>query len=208
MIKKGKHMNLKNKLKKGVLTIGSWITLGDCAATEIMAKTGFDWLVVDMEHSAIDIGKAQDLVRVIELCGCVPLVRVKANDPNFIKQALDAGAHGVVVPMVNSAEDAVSAVKSAKYPPKGSRGVGLARAQEYGLKFDKYIKWASENIIVIAQIEHIDAVNQLEDILRVDEVDGFFVGSYDLSGSLGKPGEFKHPKVKAALEKIQRIAKT
>jgi len=127
---------LKDKLKKKELTLGSWITIGDQIVAEIMANSGFDWLTIDMEHSAITLDIAQDLIRTIKLSKCVPLVRVGENNPLIIKRVLDAGAYGVIVPMVNSREDAEKAVNSVKYPPKGFRGVGLARAQNYGFSFD------------------------------------------------------------------------
>ena len=127
--------SLKERLRKKEVTVGSWITLGHPSVAEIMAHSGFDWLTVDMEHSAITLHQAQQLIQVIELSGVVPLVRVGENDPNLIKRVMDAGAHGVIVPMVNSKEEAEKAVRSVKYPPKGSRGVGLARAQKYGADF-------------------------------------------------------------------------
>lgn len=199
--------DLKARLKSGEVTIGSWITIGHTAIAEIMAKAGFDWLTVDMEHSAITLDIAQDIIRVIELAGVTPLVRVGENDPCLIKRVMDAGAHGVIVPMVNNKEDAVRAVKAVKYPPLGTRGVGLARAQRYGIDFEKYKDWVKHSSIVIVQIEHIEAVRNLKEILSVDGVDAFIVGPYDLSGSLGKPGEFKDAKVIGALEEIIAVSK-
>lgn len=199
--------SLKQKLRDRELTIGSWITLGHPAVAEIMAKAGYDWLTIDMEHSVITVENAQNLIQVIDLSGCVPLVRVGVNDATIIKRVMDAGAHGVIVPMVNSKEDAINAVRAVKYPPVGSRGVGLARAQGYGTSFEHYKQWLEDESIVIVQIEHIDAVNNLEDILSVDGVDGFIVGPYDLSGSLGVPGQFDHPEVRKALERIQAVSR-
>lgn len=198
--------SLKQKLKEHELTIGSWITLGHTSIAEIMAQSGFDWLAIDMEHSAITLAEAQNLIQVVELSGVVPLVRVSKNDPSLIKRVMDAGAHGVIVPMVNSREDAERAVKSVKYPPQGFRGVGLARAQKYGAGFQQYKKWCEDESIVIVQVEHIDAVNNLEEILTVKGVDGFIVGPYDLSGSLGKPGEFDDPLVLKALAKVKEVS--
>ena len=198
--------SLKSKLKSRNLTIGSWITLGHPSIAEIMVKAGFDWLTVDMEHSAITLHEAQQLIQVIELSGCVPLVRVGANDANLIKRVMDAGAHGVIVPMVNSKEDAERAVGSVKYPPRGFRGVGLARAQSYGADFEGYRRWNENESIVIVQLEHIKAVENLKAILSVEGVDAFIIGPYDLSASLGLPGQFDHPEVVAALNEVQRIA--
>jgi 2-keto-3-deoxy-L-rhamnonate aldolase RhmA len=197
-----KRDSLKSRLQKRETTIGSWITLGHPAIAEIMAAAGFDWLTVDMEHSAITLEQAQHLIQVIELSGCVPLVRVGENDPNLIKRVMDAGSYGVIVPQVNSRKEAENAVKSVKYPPTGTRGVGLARAQGFGTEFESYKAWNEQESIVIVQIEHIDAVNDIDNILSVDGVDAFMVGPYDLSGSLGIPGQFEHPKFLAAMEKV------
>lgn len=197
---------LKNKILNRERTIGSWLTIGSTVTAEIMARAGYDWLTVDMEHSAITLDIAQEMIRVIDLNGVPALVRVGHNQPNLIKRVMDCGAAGVIVPMVNSAEEAEQAVASVKYPPRGFRGVGLARAQDYGWGFEEYKQWNEDNSIVIVQVEHIDSVNNLEAILAVDGVDGFIVGPYDLSGSLGVPGQFDHPDVVAALNKVRKIS--
>ena len=153
-------MTLELKLNaKNDLYLGSWITLAHPAIAEIMANSGFNWLAVDLEHSTITIREAEELIRIIDLAGVTPLVRLTANDANQIKRIMDAGSAGIIVPMVNSANDAVNAVNAVKYPPVGKRGVGLARAQGYGVKFNEYFEWQQSNSIVIVQIEHIDAVN-------------------------------------------------
>jgi len=196
-------IRLKGKLDNRELTVGSWITLAHPAIAEIMARAGFDWLVVDLEHSVITIREAEELIRVIDLCGVVPLVRLSANDPVQIKRVMDAGAHGIIVPMVNSAEEARRAVEALRYPPEGKRGVGLARAQGYGNSFDRYKEWLNQESIVIVQVEHIKAVENLDAILSVEGVDGFIVGPYDLSGSLGIPGQFGNEFMIEAMSKIQ-----
>lgn len=199
---------LKEKLEKKEVTIGSWITLGHTSVAEILLKVGFDWLVLDMEHSVITYAEMQRLIQVIALGGGTPLVRVSFNHQNEIKKAMDAGAHGVIVPMVQNKIDANQAVASVRYAPKGNRGVGLARAQGHGLyPLQNYRKWLDQESVVIVQIEHIDAVSNLEDILSVEGVDGFMVGPYDLSASLGFPGEFEHPKVQEAFKQVDAIAK-
>jgi 2-keto-3-deoxy-L-rhamnonate aldolase RhmA len=198
--------SLKEKLRERKVTIGSWITIGNCSVAEIMAKSSFDWLTIDMEHSSITMSEAQDLIRVIDLSGGVPLVRVGSNDPYLIKRVMDSGAHGVIVPMVNSKDEAINAVNAVKYPPLGVRGVGLARAQGYGQSFEGYKKWLEESSVIIVQIEHIKAVDNLEEILSVAGIDGFIIGPYDLSGSLGVPGNFEHPDVIKALDKVKKIS--
>lgn len=194
--------SLKKNLKSNSLTVGSWITLGHTAIAEILARAGFDWLVVDLEHSVISIDVAGDLIRTIDLCGVVPLVRLTSNDTNQIKRVMDAGAHGIIVPMVNTPADATRAVAATRYAPAGFRGVGLARAQGYGVNFQDYLQWQSNGPVVIVQIEHKDAIDQLEEILTVPGVDGFIIGPYDLSCSMGIPGEFEHPEFAIAMKRI------
>ena len=194
-----------SKIKNEFL-LGSWITLNNTSVAEIMADAGFDWLCVDLEHTSIDYNDAQQLILSIQSKGLKAFVRVGENNPRIIKRVLDAGADGIIVPMVNSKNDALKAVNSVKYPPKGKRGVGLSRAQGYGFNFDKYRDQISKKIILIAQIEHIDAVNNLKEIIETDGIDGTFIGPYDLSGSLGKPGEYNDPNVKKAIKKYESIA--
>ena len=197
--------SLKSRLAVRELTVGSWLSWGFPPVAELMARAGFDWLVVDQEHTAIGVAEMHQLVQVVSLAGCVPLVRVPLNDPVPIKHALDAGAHGVLVPQVNTAEEAALAVARAYYPPRGVRGAGLARAQGYGLGFEHHRTWAERETIVIVQIEHITAVENLESILAVDGVDGFIVGPYDLSASLRRPGDWEHRDVQEALDQVAQV---
>ncbi len=200
-------MNLKMRLQQRQLTFGSWVTLGEPGIAEIMAKAGFDWLAIDMEHGGLSYQQVQELIRVIDLCGVVPLVRVMENHHEHIKKVMDMGAHGVLVPLVNTKADAERAVAAVKYPPVGTRGVGLARAQQYTMDINSYIRWNQENSIIIAQVEHIQAVENLEEIMAVPGIDGFIIGLYDLSGSLGCLGDFEHPRVQEALERIDTQSK-
>ena len=196
---------LKTKLASGQTVIGSWISSGNTAVAEIFAKAGFDWVAVDLEHSAINISQVAELIRVIDLAGSAPLVRLTANDPNQIKRVLDAGAHGIIVPMVNTCEEARAAVRATQYPPAGARGVGLSRAQGYGAAFDQYKEWQSNGITVVVQIENVKAIEQLEGIFCVEGVDAYMVGPYDLSNSLGIPGQFKNKQFTSLLAKINNI---
>jgi 2-dehydro-3-deoxyglucarate aldolase len=192
-------MQLKSRLSKGDLTIGSWITLGHPSIAEIMASAGFDWLVLDMEHSVLELSEIQTLIQVLDGKQCPSIVRLTSNHPDQIKRVMDAGATGVMVPMVKSAEDARAAVQSVYYPPRGQRGVGLARAQGYGSSFQKYRSWLEENAVIVAMIEHVDAVNSIDEILAVDGIDAYIIGPYDLSGSMGRPGDLDHPDVQSAI---------
>lgn len=186
------------------VTVGSWLQLTDPSLTEMMATSAFDWLCIDMEHTSTSIESMGRMIRIIDLAGTPPMVRLSSHDPTLIKRALDSGVRGIIAPMVNTAEEAARIVDAAYYPPRGSRGVGLSRAQSYGLDFDGYRQGDANDLIILAQVEHVDAVANIEAILDVEGIDGFFIGPYDLSGSLGRPGEFDHPEVDAALEEVYR----
>ena len=201
-------MTLKERLAAGETTIGSWLSWGFPPVAEVMARAGFEWLVVDMEHTAIGVAEMHHLVQVVSLAGVVPLVRVPLNEPISIKHALDAGADGVLVPQVSTPEEASRAVAYAHYPPRGLRGAGLGRAQGYGLDFAAYRERADRQTVVIVQIEHITGVRNLEGILAVEGVDGFIIGPYDLSASLGRPGDWHHADVRAALDEVARIVRS
>jgi 2-dehydro-3-deoxyglucarate aldolase len=198
---------LKDKLKNNSLTVGSWVTIPHPAIVEIMLAEKFDWLVLDMEHSAMSHESAQILISSIQSHGKAALVRVGRNDDLIIKRVLDSGADGVIVPMVNSKEDAAKAVSYVKYPPFGKRGVGLARAQNYGYGFDEYKNWLKESSVLICQIEHINAVEDIEGILNTPGVDGIIIGPYDLSASMGVPGEFERPEVIEAIKRVEVACK-
>jgi 2-keto-3-deoxy-L-rhamnonate aldolase RhmA len=190
--------SIKEKLKRGEPSIGSWMSMGHVSIAEILASAGYEWVVVETEHTAIDVSEVLRLIIAIERRGALPLVRLAWNDPIQCKAVLDSGAAGVIVPMVNTREDAELAVKAAKYPPMGARGVGLARAQGYGQDFDDYVRRANDETLLVVQIEHIDAVNRIDEILSVPGIDATFVGPYDLSMSMGIPGQLSHPDLLAA----------
>lgn len=195
-------MSLKAKLKNNELTIGSWVTIGHPSVVEIMCSAGFEWLTIDMEHTTIDLETAQILITTIQSRGCKALVRVSKNEEVIIKRVLDAGADGIIVPMVSSKADAVQAVEYAKYPPCGKRGVGLFRAQKYGKGFEEYKHWVNDELVIIAQIEHIKAVENIRDIITTEGIDGVIIGPYDLSASMGFPGEFNRHDVKNSIDKV------
>lgn len=198
-------MNLKQRIRNKQVSIGSWLTIPNESVVEIMASAGFEWLTIDIEHSAIDILTIQNLIRAIQACNMKALVRVYANDEVIIKRVLDAGADGIIVPMIKSKEEALRMLDWVYYPPIGKRGVGINRAQHYGMAFDSYQEKLKNDIIVIAQIEHINAINSLEEILSVDGIDATIIGPYDLSASMGKPGKFEDDDVKLVIEKYDAI---
>jgi len=169
---------------------------------EILSGAGYEWVVVETEHTAIDVSEVLRLVIAIEHAGAVPLVRLAWNDPIQCKAVLDSGAAGVIVPMVNTRADAELAVKMAKYPPLGFRGVGLARAQGYGARFAEYVAGANDATLLMVQIEHKDAVANIDAIVSVPGIDGTFIGPYDLSMSMGLAGQLDHPDVVAARNRV------
>ncbi len=193
---------IKKILKEDGVTIGTWMSMAHVSIAEILSAAGYDWVVIDTEHGAIDVSEVQPLIIAIENGGAIPLVRLTWNDPKQAKVLLDAGAAGLLVPMVNSKEDAELAVNYSKYPPVGSRGAGLARAHSYGVAFDEYVRDANRDSLLIIQIEHIDAVRNIDDILSVGNIDGVFIGPYDLSMSMGFPGDLNHPEVEAAKQRV------
>jgi 2-dehydro-3-deoxyglucarate aldolase len=199
--------SLKAKLAGQDLTIGCWVTLAHPLIPEILAPAGFDWLVVDMEHSSIGLNELLPLIISIQANSLGALVRVGENNPNLIKRIMDAGAQGVIVANVCDRRQAEQAVSAVKYPPQGTRGVGLYRAQGYGRKFAEYQEWLARESIVIIQIEHIKAVEKIDEIFSTPGLDAFMVGPYDLSGSLGKPGAFDHPEMVQALAEIMAAAR-
>ncbi|MDD5560614.1 MAG: aldolase/citrate lyase family protein [Candidatus Omnitrophica bacterium] len=199
--------DLKSSISKKRLSIGSWIQLPDVFSAEIMAKAGFDWLAIDMEHGLIDLNYVYKLIQVINLSGGVPLVRLNENDPSTIRRVMDAGAGGVIVPMINCEEDARKALDAVNYPPTGKRSFGLGRAHQYGKKFESYIRKANRSSILVVQIEHINALDNLDSILNLKGIDACIIGPYDLSGSMGIPGKFNDKRFNAVLDKIIKAVK-
>lgn len=184
------------------LTFGSWIQIGHPAVAEILARAGFEWLAVDMEHTDIGIKTFCEVVRGMHGRGAIPLARVRENDVLAIRQVLDAGAQGVIVPLINSAKEAAMAVKAAKYPPQGVRGFAFCRANNFGVDFDKYAAEANQNIAVVMMIESRPAVENINEILSVEGVDGVFIGPYDMSGSYGITGQVSHPDIVKACQTV------
>ena len=180
--------------------IGSMITLDSPEIVEIMARIGFDWLFIDAEHAPLSRSSIQNLIRAAGSTPC--LVRTHSHDPVAIKSALDSGASGIIVPQVNSKKEAEQIVAASKYPPLGSRGVGLSRAHGYGQDFQQYIDTANNDIMVVIQVEHIDAVSKIDELLEVRGIDAIFLGPYDLSASMNLMGQVDDPKVEEAIAKV------
>ena len=174
-----------------------------------MAKTGFDFLTVDVEHSAVDLPRAQALFQAVRSGSprCAPLVRLAGNVYAETKRFLDAGAQGVIAPFVNTREQAEELVRAVKYPPEGMRGVGFCRANDYGLRLEESVASANDETFVCVQIEHADALPNLDAVFEVEGIDAVMIGPYDLSASLGITARFDHPEMISATKRILDAAR-
>ena len=197
--------DFKERLVRGDTFIGAFVCLPCPESAELLAGIGYDWLILDTEHGPYGPLEAQRALQAVgRRCPCV--VRVPASDDVWIKKALDIGAAGVLVPMVNTAAVAAHVARACKYAPAGTRGMGLARAHGYGAGFEDYVAQANDRVAVIVQAEHIEAVENIETIVRVPGLDAIFVGPYDLSASMGKPGQVSDPDVQAAIRRVRDAA--
>lgn len=199
---------VKRRLKAGERTAGAWLQLCSPIAAEIMADAGFDWLLIDMEHGHGDYQTLLAQLQAIGGSGTAPLVRVQANDVAVIKRVLDLGAYGVMIPWVSGRRECEAAVSACKYPPEGIRGMaGSHRAAGFGRFGAEYWKRANAEILVIVQIETVEALHDVDPMLAVPGVDVVFVGPTDLSAALGHVGDPKHPEVVEAIAAIERAAR-
>lgn len=193
---------LKNRLRAGQTSIGAWLSFTDPAVAELMAGVGFDWLLIDMEHSPFTLQSLEAMLMAFNGRNTVPIVRVAWNDRVMIKHALDLGAEGILIPYVSSVEEARQAVAACKYPPQGIRGFGPRRASDYYRKTDEYVHAANEGILVLVQIENIRAVEAVGEILSVPGIDVVLLGPNDLAASMGLLGQPDHPEVVNAIDRV------
>lgn len=198
---------LKELLRNGQPAIGTGIALTDTFAVEALASAGFDWFFIDTEHCPIGTEALLRVLVAMKGSDTVPVVRLMNNHPDHFKPALDLGAQGVVVPLIQSAEDARRAVDACRYPPAGTRGFGPLRASQYHHQIKEYATRANDEILLVAQVETIQGVRELDAILEVEGIDAIFVGAGDLSSSLNHLGEFDHPEVQAAANEAFTKAK-
>ena len=194
---------LRQALRSSQPLVGTVVTIGSPVIAEIMAIAGWDYIWFDLEHTPMGLETLQAMLQATNGYDVATIVRVAGNDEVLIKRVLDLGPEGIIVPLVNSAEDARQAIRFLRYPPQGIRGAGLGRAQGYGESGSgNYFDEANRRLAFIAQIEHIDAVNAIDDILAVDGVDACFLGPLDMSGSMGLLGQTSHPRVEEAERRV------
>lgn len=196
--------NLKQALANNRTVIGTWCNTGSPIVAELLAGCGLDFVCVDAEHSAVDLPQTQQLFQAI--CSgnpeCAPLVRLHGVDFALVKRYLDAGARGVVCPLINTKAEAELLVSATNYPPRGRRGVGFCRANQYGLRVTDEFAVANDEALTAVQIEHIEGVENIDEILSVPGIDAVFIGPYDLTASMGITAQFDHPDYLAARAKI------
>jgi len=199
-------MDLKARLSRNEPTLGLWVTLEAASVTEIAGNLGLDWVVIDTEHSALDFREVLDHVRAAARTKTAPLVRIPEIEEGSIKRILDAGAEGILVPMVRSAEDVRRAVKFAKYPPAGIRGIAVERATNWGLNLKDYLERANRETVVIPIIENVEASDDFDAIVDVPGVSALFFGPFDFAASMGQLGVWNHPEVWSRIESMRKKA--
>ena len=195
---------IREKLQNGKTSIGTWQQIPHASISEILGHAGYDWVAVDIEHGSVGVDQLPDLFRAIELGGTLPLARIAESKTKDCKQALDAGAGGIIAPMVENAEQLKMVRNACNWPPTGTRGVAFSRANLFGKNFDSYTEEA-QSPLLIAQIEHINAVNNLPDILQVEGLDAIMIGPYDLSASMGLTAEFENKEFLATMDQIMKL---
>ncbi len=204
--------HVRRRLAQGEPSIGTWLSVPSPEVAEYVSKLGFDWLVVDSEHNPVDIRTLAQMFAAMSASSTAPMVRIPWNDPQNFKRVLDAGAWGIVVPMVNSREEAERAVEAARYHPLGKRSVGGGRhAVSWGTTASDYYRHANDEVLLVLQIEHIDGVENADEIFSVPGFDACFIGPNDLGASmglgLGVPLESDHPRMIEAVAHIRETAK-
>lgn len=198
---------VKEKLARGEVTIGSWMQLASASVAHIMGHAGYDWVAVDLEHGLIGVERLPLLCHALERGGTLPMARVARVDSKDVKHALEAGCRGLIFPMIESREQFEAAAAWATYPPHGRRGVGFAEANLFGKWFAQCVPGDPADRVLVAQIESAAAVDRIERILAADRLDAVLIGPYDLSASLGAPGDFTHPAFREAVDRVAAAAR-
>ncbi len=189
-----------DRLRAKEVLVGTLVSLPSPEICELLSHVGYDWLFIDAEHGAFNPQQAQNMLQAASPTPCV--IRVPVGEAVWLKKALDIGAAGVIVPQVHNSAQAKDIIKHCKYSPVGDRGIGIGRAHKYGIEFERYLENANNETAVILQAESADAVENINNIVDLEGLDAILIGPYDLSASLGKPGEIDHPLVQKAINKI------
>jgi 2-keto-3-deoxy-L-rhamnonate aldolase RhmA len=202
MISNEARADLRKRLRGRQRVFAGWTSIGHPQITEALVRSGVDFMGIDIEHSTISLEQSQRIIAASQAAGAACLPRIASHNEEDIKRLLDSGADGIIVPMVSNPEEVEALAAWCKYPPLGRRSFGVARAQGYGLDFDDYVASWNDSSMLIIQIESVAGVENIDAMLAFDAVDGVMVGPFDLSGSLGVPGQLDHPKVKTAAQKV------
>lgn len=199
---------LRHKLKRDEPTYGLWVTLADATVTEIAADAGADWIVIDMEHGALDHRDLLDHLRAANGSQMAVLARLPLCSVDTVKRALDLGAHGIILPMIRTAADVQQALDYARYPPLGQRGLGGERATRWGAALQSYVEVADQETLVIPMIETVEAITNIQAIFAIQGIEAFFVGTADLSQSRGHRGQWQGPGVAEDVERVVALARS
>ena len=202
-----KDCQLKNKLKSGEIVLGTWTVISSPTLTEIMGSSGLDFIIIDHEHGPFDFDTSENMIRAAENVGCTPLIRVPENNQSYILRALEIGSHGILVPQIENRNEASQAIQSMFYSPMGNRGVSaFTRASGFNAMGEKGRNLSvNDKILSILLVESAEAINNIEEIIEIDGIDVIYIGTYDLSHSLGTPDDIYSEKVLSALEKTVKI---
>lgn len=203
-----KQNDLKERMNRGEAVYGMFLNSGSCIATEIIGLSGFDFVLIDSEHGPTGVLENRELIMAAEYRNTVPIVRVSNGNSDTILRMLDVGAHGIMVPRVNTKEEAEKVASATRYFPKGNRGVAGARAADYGFTpLLEYFKLENERTLVAVQCEDIDCLPNLDDIAATDGIDMIFVGPYDLSSSMGALGMVSYEHIKTVVDQVINVTK-
>ncbi|MEH6632309.1 MAG: aldolase/citrate lyase family protein [Halopseudomonas aestusnigri] len=197
-----RRKELKHALRTRKRVLAAWTSLSHPSITEIFTRTDVDFVGIDIEHSTISLEQSRDIIATSQAGGSLCLPRIASHDMESIKRLLDSGADGIIAPMVSNVEEAQQLIDWIKFSPRGKRSFGVARAHGYGFDFQEYTSSWNDVSSFIVQIENVEGINNIDEIARLDEIDGCMAGPYDLSGSLGVPGQIDSPEVKAACQKV------
>jgi len=197
---------IKEKLKNKIPSVGTWMQIPSPIIAEILSANGYEWVTLDLEHGAFSLNLIPDIIRAIEIHGVIPFIRIAENKSKDIKQALDAGAKGIIAPMIETKKQAEDFISWSSYPPVGTRGIGFSNANLYGKYFDNYFPNINNDLVRIIQIESINALDEIDSIFSVPGLDAAMIGPYDLSGSMNLTGQFDNTDFQKVIHRFQEAA--